>query len=30
MTLGLYALIFEDEYNRMRNEFLDLFQQEYS
>ena len=29
-ALGEYAKIFEEEYNNVRNDFLDLFQQEYS
>ena len=29
-TLGDYAKIFEEEYNLVRNDFLDLFQQEYN
>jgi type III restriction enzyme len=28
--LGEYAKIFEEEYNNVRNDFLDLFQQEYN
>jgi type III restriction enzyme len=28
--LGAYAKIFEEEYNNVRNEFLDLFQQDYN
>lgn len=28
--LGEYAKIFEEEYNKVRNEFLDIFQQDYS
>lgn len=28
--LGEYAQIFEEEYNKVKNEFLDLFQQEYN
>ncbi|MDZ7847407.1 MAG: hypothetical protein U5L96_11895 [Owenweeksia sp.] len=27
-NLGEYARIFEEEYNKVRSEFLDLFQQE--
>ena len=28
--LGVYAQIFEEEYNKVRNDFLDLFQQDYN
>ncbi len=29
-TLGEYARIFEEEYNKVRNDFIDLFQQDYN